>query len=497
MILPGAPRRFNLFECAFLTACVLQAALIYGSWGDDATIHVGRIEALVAQLEAGRLSLFTVHGDVTLPTYFYYSFVPYILPVALDLAGIAPAVAFKLFLVACFLVFMGGFRTLAIFDDEESRERRNGYMAALIVFMTANYICGLWCVRGAIAEIWVAMFMPWVIRSLQGNLRFLMPLFFLQVCGHPVVLAQSLVGELGFVYAFGAFSARELLRRALPSLGGAIVLGAAFWLPQLLTKSLILGAAPLLEFSNSFQSLRSLFHPTMLWSVGLMLPGSILLLVALANRRLPRQCGIAAALFVGLVAMQSIRLRELVSLIPILNESHFVWRLMLPASTVGLALLLVSMRHVPQARVVSYVLLASAAISASLAISRTLTDPIRWRTDKSVINPVFGTAEFLPQYGHLPNRCEVDAQQVSFAALGNGAPTSFLRVHQAPLLVDYRLAGGGSLIAGHCGDDLVLGPVTGPIYIDQGHVTAVLLVRVASLLLVGVLTFRRRRQFLS
>ena len=83
---------------AFGWVIALLLASLTFRFGDDTGHHVYRIAVLAEQLRRGMPSLLVtnpVSGEV-LPIFVYYSFVPYLPAVALDLAGFTAHVAFRL-----------------------------------------------------------------------------------------------------------------------------------------------------------------------------------------------------------------------------------------------------------------------------------------------------------------------------------------------------------------------------------------------------------------
>ena len=67
------------------------------SWGDDTDTHVYRIVAWSEQIRHGDLSLLLTNtsNGIVVPTFVFYSVVPYVVPVALNLFGVPAIVAFK------------------------------------------------------------------------------------------------------------------------------------------------------------------------------------------------------------------------------------------------------------------------------------------------------------------------------------------------------------------------------------------------------------------
>ena len=85
--------------------------------------------------------------------------------------------------------------------------------------------------------------MPWVVASALSPItsRWLAIFLFLQICGHPIVMAQCIVAEVIVAYSLSGLTPLQLVRRGLMPSIAAVVLSAPFWLPQGLWQGLILG----------------------------------------------------------------------------------------------------------------------------------------------------------------------------------------------------------------------------------------------------------------
>src|SRR5262249_54163998 len=137
------------------------------------------------------------------PVFVYYSLLPYVLPVALNLAGIPALLAFQIAMGAQLIVLGAGLQELISRTlIQEKEEGSSGFLIA-ILFVSANYVFGLWYTRAALGEIWAYSLIPWVVTcALSPQFeRPLAALFFIQICAHPLVLPQSLLCELGAAYA--------------------------------------------------------------------------------------------------------------------------------------------------------------------------------------------------------------------------------------------------------------------------------------------------------
>ena len=303
----GEPRR--AFWCA--VGAILVDFLF--AWGDDTFTHIYRITAIAGQLRHGELSQFLVNPTTgeTLPVFVYYNVLPYVIPTALNLLGVPAFYAYKLVMCGHFVLMALGLQALLArtsAPDASARQRNMDQLVA-ILFITANYVYCLWCTRGALAELWVYCLVPWVVDAAlrpRGE-RMTTVLLFLQICGHPIVLRQSLVAEAVVTFSVSRLSIVDLVRRGVVSAAVAVVLAAPFWLPQFLWQGYILGPKGLpVQFADSFQTLADTLNPRTTRSIGVWMPLAILLLMVVAraafrtdlvgNRVLPAGCGVAVGL---------------------------------------------------------------------------------------------------------------------------------------------------------------------------------------------------------
>jgi hypothetical protein len=164
------------------------------SFGEDITPHVYRIIALKGQVRAGHFTLLLTdpNNGEALPTFVYYSLLPYLPAIALNLLGLSAHAAFKIALGAELLVMALGLRQLVQYVARDVRSQHTAYLSALL-FLCVNYVYSLWIVRMAFAEIWVYCLIPWVVLAMmqQRSLVALIGLLFLQIAGHPVVFAHA------------------------------------------------------------------------------------------------------------------------------------------------------------------------------------------------------------------------------------------------------------------------------------------------------------------
>lgn len=286
---------------AFWCAVVAILGGFFFSWGDDFFTHVYRIAALADQVRNGRLSAFLVSPSTgeAVPTFVYYSHVPYVLPVLFALLGLPALYAFKLGMALYFVMMAAGAQVMVerSAPAKLGREQRQRDNLVALMFLGANYVYSLWFARGSLAEIWVYCLMPWVVASALSSItsRWQAIFLFLQICGHPIVMAQCIVAEVIVAYSLSGLTALQLVRRGLvPSLA-AVVLSAPFWLPQGLWQGQILGPRVLpSSFVDTFLGLPDLVRLHHQRTVGIWLPLAALLLVVVARARLSLQFWVPA-----------------------------------------------------------------------------------------------------------------------------------------------------------------------------------------------------------
>ena len=481
---------------AFGWVIALLLASLTFRFGDDTGHHVYRIAVLAEQLRGGMPSLLVtnpVTGEV-LPIFVYYSFVPYLPAVALDLAGFTAHVAFRIAMGLTLIVLALGL--VRLIRLARGREAYAAFLAA-ILFLCANYVYNLWLARQAYAEIWVYCLIPWVTLVLmqRGALTPLVALLFLQMTGHPLVFLQAFACSLLIAWALSEDPPVVLLRRYAGATAIALLLALPFWLPQALWQSLILGPAGLpVRFADTFLSVRQLVDWRFVRGFGFALPIAVVLAIVLARARLPVRAWMLAAALLAVLAIQTEPLRPLAERLPLLPTSLFVWRLMLPAALLAFVFLLVAWPSQPRRDVVlaALTLLSLAGMGAMLAtlapdrlqrLADRATDDAAWIRQYATVETVWGRNEFLPNYAGLPQRCG-DAQTASFGDLQSGlaAKSDYIAVRGAPLSgVDYPPNGAPMT----CGEDLILGPLQpgSIVQVSQSKLTLVLYARIAALLL--------------
>jgi hypothetical protein len=507
------------FWCA--TAAILVHFLF--SWGDDTFSHVYRIAALADQLRHGSIDLFLVNptNGEALPVFVYYSVLPYVIPTVLNLAGMPALYAFKLAMCGHFLVMAAGLQALIARTAVAcSRPRPRDFdQFAAFLFVTANYVYCLWCTRSALAELWVYCLVPWVVNAalMPRGERSTTALLFLQVCGHPVVLLQSLVAEAVVVVGLSRMGWWELIRRGVVPTVVAVVLAAPFWLPQVLWQDWILGPKNLpATFYDSFQNLDKAVSPTNTRSIGVWLPLALLFVVAVARARLSVRTWAVIIACVAIIGLQTAYLHPVARHVPTLELSLFVWRLAFPAAFLAFGALLAGWREVssqPRLGLVPIAMLSTISMMlvlfgvapSQIAVASKGMDDHRARVDYDRGDRVWGDYEYLPNYARLTRACEnvAAAQRTTDAELRAGLKVDrpFLVVRHAPVgMVGYR-ANGATLEPTACDADLVLGPLPpgGIVTVTQSKVDVLLWTRLlgffTALLLIwrGVPLFARLR----
>jgi hypothetical protein len=501
------------FWCA--VGAILGASFF--AWGDDAFTHIYRIAALADQVRSGALSAFLTSPTTgqAVPTFVYYSHVSYLLPVLLTTLGLPALYAFKLAMALYFVAMAVGLEAMvrrSAPGRQDDEARRRDWLLALM-FLGANYVYSLWFARGSMAEIWVYCLMPWVVASALSPItsRWLAIFLFLQICGHPIVMAQCLVAEVIVAYSLSGLTPLQLVRRGLVPGIAAVLLSAPFWLPQGLWQALILGPKALpASFADTFLSILDLVRPHHERTVGLWLPLATILLVVVARARLSIQFWVPAIVAVVVIFLQTKPFYPITRLIPTLDLSIFVWRLALPAAFMLFGALLVGWREAPRSSRGLPVLASLALLCmvfVMLQFPGGLMEQLAWQDDRVAmteferLDGIWGVREYLPQYNKTPVECTTpDARRVSYRDLLNGvqARARYLRVPQGPIgLVDYE-ADGTPLSPKACGDDLVLGPLApmAHVTVSEARMNQLMVVRaigfvVALVLMIGVIPFVR------
>jgi len=462
--------------------CLIGAIVVdfLFSWGDDSYTHIYRIAALSDQIRSGTISAFLTNPNngETLPTFVYYSTIPYIVPTLLNLLGVPALYAFKLVTALHFVVLGWGLQRLieATTPADAPRARVEADYLAGFLLMSANYVYALWFERGSLGELWVYCFLPWVVLgALSSNGRALALFLFLQLCGHPIIVVQTLVAEVLVAYTLTGLTFVGLIRRGLVPMAAALVLAAPFWLPQALWQGEILGPANLpADFRDSFLTLAGMFNPRNERTTGIWLPLAVLLLLFVSRARLSLRVWMPVAAGVAIMALQTVYLYGIAKYIPTLALSLFVWRLALPVAFLLFGGLLMGWREAGPPPRWTLAPLAAASLAGMIFIMVDLAPGFLkdlkrgWQDDRFALEDydrgqgIWGVLEYVPNYAKLPRHCETSGtRRVLYPELRAGvkADTPFLVVRRAPAgLVEYS-ANGGPVALAACEQDLVLGPL--------------------------------------
>ena len=462
--------------------CLIGAILVdfLFSWGDDTFTHVYRIAALTDQIRNGTVSalLTNPNNGETFPTFVYYSTIPYLAPTLLNLLGVPALYAFKFVMCLHFIVLGYGLQRLIERTAPSGRLRpqvETDYLVAFL-FVSANYVYSLWFSRGSLAELWVYCLLPWVVLgALSRNGRALTVFLFLQVCGHPIVMAQSLVAEVLVAYALSGLSFIGMIRRGLVPLMAAMVLGAPFWLPQSLWQGMILGPRALpADFRDSFLTFSELISPRNERTVGDWLPLAVLVLIFASRARLSVHVWVLIVAGFVITALQSAYLYSVARYIPTLELSLFVWRLALPVAFLMFGALLMGWRETDRPSRWAMVPLSLASLAGMMFLMLDLepsfmkTLMLGWENDRVALveydrgEAVWGVREYFPNYAGLARNCPIDGvRRATYSELRAGlkADTGFVAVRRGPIgLVGYA-ANGTALQPAACNEELVLGPL--------------------------------------
>jgi hypothetical protein len=427
------------------------------------------------------LLLTNTASGIVVPTFVFYSALPYVLPVALNLIGLPALVAFKIASALMFVVMGGGLHSIV---DKVSVGRETGRNEAIgclcaVLFVAANYVFALWTSRASLGEFFVYALIPWVVSAALSEkpAKPLILVFFLQIAAHPIVFAHSMLCEAPVILGLSRLGAPDLARRSLLPLAVALLLAVPFWLPQMLWEPLILGPRGLpADFQDSFLSMRGLLDPKSNRNIGLWIPLAIVTMIALTRGRLPWRSWMLIEAWAVLMALQTLYLAHVTARIPTLSLSLFVWRLMLPAAFLGFAALYAGWPSGAGVRTRSLSFFAGAAVLTMavlsiLAAADYVPRLAAARDDRSAQTAydtdteaaIWGIREYWPNYASLSQTCPPAGDRVAarFDDLraGLGVTRSFVTIDRSPIgMVDY-IADGKALQPAACEGRLVLGPL--------------------------------------
>jgi hypothetical protein len=474
--------------------------------GDDIKDHAFRVIGMLDELRRGNLNELLINPQTGqgFPIFVYYSFVPYIIPLALDFTGFSAFVATKFALGLYFLFFCSGLHFLVRKNclRQARLQDLNFEYLLLLFFMCATYVYGIWVKRDALGEVALYAFIPWAVISLLAErpARPLMIIFFLQLSMHPVIFAQSIVCEIALAYGISEMPLLALGRRLLLPFAFALILAIPFWLPPILWLNLIAGNSVLpVPFSTTFLSFSKLFSLYYNFTVGPWLILSVILMSVAFRKQLGGRAWILVAGFLLMLAIQTIYLRPLTLRVPAISIFQFVWRLMMSAAFIGLAALLAGLKGEKMRATLPLTILTVFAFLNMFVISL-ISTPKSMKTDafnessyaaNMRIENMWAVALFGPNYSRFPQDCShakgKDLEAISFSGLRGGVVPSlpFIAVENAPVgLVKYK-AGYTILPPSVCGQNLILGPVPAGkiVTVDDAKLRDLCYVRIFFLLL--------------
>ena len=347
------------------------------------------------------------------------------------------------------------------------------------MFVAANYTFGLWTTRGSLGEFWAYALIPWVVSGALSEKPGigLVLAFFLQITGHPIVFAHSMLCEVPAVLGLSRLSPLDLLRRTIGPLIVALILASPFWLPQVLWEPLIMGPAVLpADFRDSFQGLIRLLDPKNNRNIGIWIPLAIVTMIAFSRGRLPWRAWMLVGAWALLMALQTRYLAPITVRIPTLSLSLFVWRLMLPAAFLGFAALFAGWPAVATTGLRGLPFFASAAVLSMAVLSilaaadyvphfdSSTEDFALLRTyDTDAEASIWGIREYWPNYAHVAQSCppagEVSVARYGDLKVGLKVTQPFVAVERGPVGMVTYSAGGVAIQPSACDTRLVLGPL--------------------------------------
>jgi hypothetical protein len=273
---------------------------------------------------------------------------PYVLPVILSHLGISTLISYKLALSICLVVLLTGVWKIA--TAAQSVPGRSAGALYACIFLTSNYIFGLWVVRSAFAEILAYCLVPWVIIALAEDKRDplkVLLLLTLQIAAQPILVLHCMAIGLIGVWAISNATVFEIMRRNVLYIGAAMILAAPFWALQFRWRNEILGLGAIpTTLSEKFQTLLQLFDPRSFSTVGVWIFVAVFLLLLKSSKDLhlgfapyinfSSKPALLALAFVASIALQTVYLRGVTTLIPLMDFGLFPWRLMFVSAFLAL-----------------------------------------------------------------------------------------------------------------------------------------------------------------
>jgi len=469
--------------------------------GQDMAHHVYRVAVLKEQLLGGYLDAFTLKQDTQelIPTFFFYSFVPYAVPVLLSVAGMDVDSAYKVSMILYWGALLIGTWKLLTYCSEKSG--RNDYLYG-VMFLTSSYVFSLWVIRSAAAEIVAYTLVPWIVLTILANRKTYLELTLLlalQMSAHPVIFTHCAAATIVAVWIIDPAAFRSTLKRNAVAGTAALVVSAPFWLPPFLFKNTISGTSNLpLAFEDTFLGIQHLLNPIGFRSIGV---AQIVLLSFIFYRNITaptRKMVVLFSIFLLSIILQMEFAKAVSVHIPVLYLSLFVWRLMFVSCFLALMIMIVNDVRVPTRLLV---VLCSVAVINTAAVCARYSLPglpsFLEKSDEHRIveryfdeNPEWGSTEFRPDYSRLPVTCDLEAgaglTELSAEQARKGmyvAPNSLsniVAVRKAPWgFVNYRLNGKDIQPSGVCGDKLIFGPTAeaGLFELDESFTSTVMIIR--------------------
>jgi hypothetical protein len=479
---------------AFISLAALVVATILNSNNaDDLAHHVYRIIMLTTQLDTGNYSPMltdSLTGE-TLPTFFYYSHVPYVLPVILTHLGLGALISYKLALSIYWVVLVTGVWKIATAAQSVPERSASAFYAC--IFLASNYVFCVWVAQSAFSLSLAYCLVPWIIIALAEEKRDplkVLLLLTMQIAAHPILVLNCMAINLIGAWAISNATVFESVRRNVLYIGAAMVLAAPFWAFQFRWRGAILGLGAIpTTLSENFSPLLMLFHPFNLSSIGLWMFVAVFLVFL--NRwkdlylssapyiNFSSRPALLALAFVVSIALQTAYLRDITMLIPLMDLQQFPWRLMFVSAVLALLFLC---SWGPQPATFSLKVITALAAMNMFAICVVRSGPSLPRAfvpvraqehayvlDYARTNRVWGVAEYFPNYAGIRQSCpHVNGKtdlETSYERIREGVtlPPSkgglYVSVVHAPIgFITYNFNGLSVAPVSRCEDSLVFGP---------------------------------------
>jgi len=501
--LAGFTRKQYWYVYIALIVFVTISALL--NYAYDAHHHVSRVAELSDQFKNGYFGIFVFDpiSRNALPIFFFYSVLPYIVPVMLTFMFVPAFYAYIGGLLLYFIILVYG-----TWELSGKIVGRGEYAnLATIIFISTNYVISLWVVRSAAAEILAFSLVPWVTLALVERPRstlWVTTLLALQVASHPIVFLQCAVAEVAACIAFTTL--RDALKATVLPLILAIAISSPFWAPQLIFMHAVKGNSGIpVHYESTFLTLGALLNPLSVTSPGLW--GVCALMVIWLSGGARKQVAVLFGFFLCTVLLQTVFFETIVTQIPLLDTVQFVWRWMLVSCFFVLVLLLASsiistalLRTIGALAVFNAFVICGIHLTVYKEVEARIANDLKPRDNQTVIRDYFrsrldqsdpasqwGVGEYLPDYAKYATACGDESQQTYFSDVEKGvsvSASSALSVQEAPVgFVKYQLNGTDIAASSSCERRLSFGPFpeAGTFTVDQDLVTLVSAARYAVL----------------